>query len=66
MSFDALEMPQVVPSCPLCHSYKGLERPEDVLWDVLYHNPAQVDELPEPELAFGLENSAQVKRTPHI
>ena len=44
----ALNMRQVVPACPVCHSYEGKVRPEDVLWDVLYYTPALSDESPAP------------------
>ena len=44
----ALNMRQVVLACPICHSYGGNERPEDVLWAVLYYTPSLSDESRAP------------------
>ena len=35
----ALSIQPVAAACPICHSYCGTERPEDVLWDILYYKP---------------------------
>ena len=49
----ALNMQQVVPACPVCHSYAGRQRPEDVLWNILYYTSSPSDE--SPVLPFKLE-----------
>jgi hypothetical protein len=48
MRLTALNMRQVVLACPICHSYEGNERSEDVLWNVLYYTPSLSDESPAP------------------
>ena len=56
----ALNMRQVVLACPICHSYGGNERPEDVLWNVLYYTPSLSDESPTP--VFKLEKLGANKK----